>query len=99
MKVFDRPFFRKAWWRVNVVVLASASDATLMLDFCEVQHPKLNQRAALGRASQSAKYSMAFHFAERNMFFFAPAVSKRTETDSSHNSPTVSRAANKPRVD
>ncbi|MBO5757635.1 MAG: hypothetical protein J6S28_08045 [Clostridia bacterium] len=49
MKVFDRPFFRKAWWRVNVVVLASASDATLMLDFCEVQHPKLNRRAALGR--------------------------------------------------
>jgi hypothetical protein len=47
-----------------------------MLDFCEVQHPKLNRRAALGRASQSAKYSMAFHFAQRNMFFFAQRCQK-----------------------
>ena len=50
MKSFCVAFFRKAWWRVNVFLLSSISDATLMLDFCEVQHLKLNLSAALGRA-------------------------------------------------
>ena len=46
-------FFRKAWWRVNVFLLSSISDATLMLDFCEVQHLKLNRRAALVASAEA----------------------------------------------
>ena len=45
MKSFCVAFFRKAWWRVNVFLLSSISDATLMLDFCEVQHLKLNRQS------------------------------------------------------
>ena len=32
---------------MNVFLLSSISDATLMLDFCEVQHLKLNLSEAL----------------------------------------------------
>ena len=66
-------FFRKAWWRVNVFLLSSISDATLMLDFCEVQHLKLNLSAALGRSSQRAKLSLRRFFGS----FFAATCSKK----------------------
>jgi hypothetical protein len=77
MKVFDRPFFRKAWWRVNVVVLASASDATLMLDFCEVQHPKLNRRAALGRARRRETPKTAFNLRSKYVLLSCGYIAKK----------------------
>ena len=80
-------FFRKAWWRVNVFLLSSISDATLMLDFCEVQHLKLNLSVALGRARRRETSHTLFDFAQRNMFFFAAILPKRTETVFSHFTP------------
>ena len=73
---FSPAFFRKAWWRVNVVMLSSVSDATLMLDFCEVQHLKLNRRVALV-APAGAKLSYAVLICEANMFFFCGLLLKK----------------------
>ncbi|MBO5784752.1 MAG: hypothetical protein J6R05_01630, partial [Bacteroidaceae bacterium] len=42
----------------HFVVFPSVSDATLMLDFCEVQHLKLNQQRPC-RSSQRAKLHYA----------------------------------------
>jgi hypothetical protein len=38
---------------VNVFLLSSISDATLMLDFCEIQHLKLNLSAALVASAEA----------------------------------------------
>jgi hypothetical protein len=59
---------------VNVFLLSSISDATLMLDFCEVQHLKLNLSAALGRARRRETSYTAFFGS-----FLRLLAQKRTE--------------------
>jgi hypothetical protein len=59
---------------VNIFLLSSISDATLMLDFCEVQHLKLNLSAALV-ASAEAKSPIRRSF----WFFFLRLHSQEKE--------------------
>jgi hypothetical protein len=61
---------------VNVFLLSSISDATLMLDFCEVQHLKLNLSAALGRARRREIFHTAFNLRSKSVLLCASGVKK-----------------------
>ena len=55
---------------MNVFLLSSVSDATLMPDFCEVQHLKLNLSEALVARRNERNSLNAVLICEANMFFF-----------------------------